>query len=175
MTETVEQPVLTTGRLRLRPLSAEDAAHITLYASAWDVARMTRHIPHPLPPGASEAFIRSVLSGEARETVWAIEVIGDLEGALIGVIGLQDDGEIGYWIGAPFWDTGFATEALQAVVAEARRLGHLRLRAEVFQDNPASARVLSKAGFRYLGEAESFSTARAAIAPVWTYDMDLAG
>jgi RimJ/RimL family protein N-acetyltransferase len=41
--------------------------------------------------------------------------------------------------------------------------------AEVFQDNPASARVLTNAGFEYIGDAEAFSVARNAKVPTWTY------
>ena len=39
----------------------------------------------------------------------------------------------------------------------------------VFQDNPASSRVLTNAGFEYIGEAESFSVARSAMVTTWTY------
>ena len=39
----------------------------------------------------------------------------------------------------------------------------------VFQDNPASARVLVHCGFDYVGDAESYSVARAATVPTWTY------
>ena len=41
--------------------------------------------------------------------------------------------------------------------------------ASVFQDNPASARVLTNAGFEYLGDAEAFSVARDAKVQTWTY------
>jgi len=41
--------------------------------------------------------------------------------------------------------------------------------ASVFQDNPASARVLTNCGFQYLGDAEAFSVARNACVATWTY------
>jgi RimJ/RimL family protein N-acetyltransferase len=41
--------------------------------------------------------------------------------------------------------------------------------ASVFQDNPASARVLTHCGFEYLGDAESYSVARESTVPTWTY------
>ena len=166
------QPVLETERLRLRPLDNADTALIALYAGDQRVARMTRSIPHPLPPGATEAFIARVLSGAAKETVWAMDHKGSRGGELVGLIGLQDDGEIGYWVGAPFWETGFATEAVGAVVTHALSAGdHDLLRAEVFQDNPASARVLTKAGFVYTGEGRAHATARDAEVSVWCYEL----
>ena len=39
----------------------------------------------------------------------------------------------------------------------------------VFQDNPASARVLTNCGFEYVGDAEAFSVARNAKVTTWTY------
>jgi len=41
--------------------------------------------------------------------------------------------------------------------------------AEIFQDNPASARVVTAAGFEYIGDAETFSVARNTLVPTWTY------
>ena len=46
-----------------------------------------------------------------------------------------------------------------------------RIFAEVFQDNPGSARVLTNCGFDYLGDAEAFSVSRNAAVPTWTYTL----
>jgi RimJ/RimL family protein N-acetyltransferase len=55
--------------------------------------------------------------------------------------------ELGYWIAKPFWGNGYATEAARAVVDYAfRERGLNRVLAECFAGNPASARVLEKAG-----------------------------
>jgi RimJ/RimL family protein N-acetyltransferase len=66
------------------------------------------------------------------------------------------------------WNTGFASEAVSAMVA-ANPLMARTLFAEVFQDNTGSARVLTNCGFEYLGDAEAFSLARNAKVPTWTY------
>jgi RimJ/RimL family protein N-acetyltransferase len=76
--------------------------------------------------------------------------------------------EIGYWVAPALWNTGLASEAVQAMVT-ANPHGRTTLFAEVFQDNPASARVLTNAGFDYIGDAEAFSVARNAKVPTWTY------
>ena len=60
------------------------------------------------------------------------------------------------------------SEAVQALV-EANPQKNCTMFAEVFQDNPGSARVLTNCGFEYLGDAESFSVARNALVPTWTY------
>jgi RimJ/RimL family protein N-acetyltransferase len=60
--------------------------------------------------------------------------------------------EIGYWISRNHWGNGFATEATRAVLSVARSLGHDRIEAGHFLDNPASGRVLRKLGFTPTGE-----------------------
>jgi RimJ/RimL family protein N-acetyltransferase len=76
--------------------------------------------------------------------------------------------EIGYWVAPAFWNAGFASEAVRALV-EANPQKNRTIFAEVFQDNAGSARVLTNAGFQYLGDAETFSVARNARVPTWTY------
>ena len=94
-----------------------------------------------------------------------------------GVISLTrihpDQSEVGFWVGPGFWNTGFASEAVAALVA-ANPHNARTLFAEVFQDNPGSARVLTNCGFEYLGDAESWSVARGARVPTWTYVKKIA-
>ena len=51
------QPVVEASRFLLRPLRTSDAGLIGLYTADERVARMTSSIPHPLPPGSTEAFV----------------------------------------------------------------------------------------------------------------------
>lgn len=172
-----DQPDLTTPRLRLRRLAPADAGLIHLYASDARVARMTTSIPHPNPPGSAEAFVARATRRGAEETVWALDAGEERENGLIGLISLkragEGVGEIGYWVAPAFWNAGYASEAVDAVVREAERRGFAALTAEVFQDNLASARVLTRAGFGYAGTGESYSVARGAMTPVFRYRRDL--
>lgn len=169
---TLNQPVIATERFILRPLRPSDAGMIAHYTAGKRVAEGTRAIPHPLPPGASEAFVARALSAERTEDVWAIDGSANKLAELLGVVSLTrmegDQSELGFWIGAGFWNTGFATEAVDALV-KANPHKARTLFAEVFQDNPGSARVLTNCGFVYLGDAESWSVARNARVPTWTY------
>ncbi len=83
---------------------------------------------------------------------------------IIGCIGLAEDGdevELGYWFAREHWGRGFATEAARAVIGLARTLGHRRLVAGHFADNPASGRVLRKIGFSPTGrQRQRFCLAR---------------
>ncbi|MGN7867659.1 hypothetical protein PARHAE_03300 [Paracoccus haematequi] len=168
----LNQPVIATERFILRPLRPSDAGMIAHYTADKRVAEGTRAIPHPLPPGASEGFVARALSADRTEDVWAIDGSANKLAELLGVVSLTrmegDQSELGFWIGAGFWNTGFATEAVEALV-KANPHKARTLFAEVFQDNPGSARVLTNCGFVYLGDAESWSVARDARVPTWTY------
>lgn len=80
----------------------------------------------------------------------------DIDGQAVGGIGfeLQPDvfnrsAEMGYWLGEPFWGRGIMTEAVKAMTSYAfARFDLYRVYAGVFASNPASARVLEKAGYR---------------------------
>ncbi|MFT3689912.1 GNAT family N-acetyltransferase [Paenirhodobacter sp.] len=167
-----QQPVIEAGRFILRPLRRSDAGLISMYTADRRVAEGTRAIPHPLPPGATEAFIARAGSEKRTEDVWAMDGSGEGLAEVLGIVSLTrvepDQSEVGFWVGPGFWNAGFASEAVQALVA-ANPHQSRTLFAEVFQDNPGSARVLSNAGFDYLGDAESWSVARNARVPTWTY------
>lgn len=169
---TTDQPVIETERLVLRPLRPSDAGLMAHYTADRRVAEGTRAIPHPLPPGASEGFVARAMSANRQEDVWAIDGSQAKLAEVLGIVSLTrmegDQSELGFWIGAGFWNTGFATEAVAALVA-ANPHGSRTLFAEAFQDNPGSARVLTNCGFVYLGDAESWSVARDARVPTWTY------
>lgn len=164
--------VVETKRLTLRPLRQSDVGLIANYGADERLARMTTTIPHPYPPGAAEAFVARVTSEDCNENVWAMDATGTGLAELVGLISLdqmdRNQAEIGYWVAPVAWNTGLATEAVEAIIA-ANPLGNDVIFASVFQDNPASGRVLTNAGFNYIGDAESFSVARNAKVATWTY------
>ena len=168
----INQPVIETDRLVLRPLRRSDVGLLDMYGSDERVARMTRSIPHPLPPGAAEQFIQKALDENRTEDVWALDGTAQGLGEVTGLIALEqmdrDQSEVGYWIAPAFWNTGLASEAVTALV-DANPHNDKTMFASVFQDNPASARVLTNTGFEYLGDAEAFSVARGSAVPTWTY------
>ncbi len=157
--------VLTTERLTLRPLKAEDAGPISLHASDAKVARMLARMPHPYPPGAAEAFIETALSGRLKEAVYAIDILQTDSTDMVGVVSLKDRDKgvkrLGYWLGAPAWGRGVGTEAVRAVIDEAfADDGVQRIASDVFLDNLASRRVLAKSGFEFGETFEQFCPAR---------------
>jgi RimJ/RimL family protein N-acetyltransferase len=153
-----------TERLILRPLEFADAARIARFTSDPEVACMVGAIPLPHPRICVEGWI---LITKARKPLGADHVYGvELPGeGLIGCVGAHERKggaiEVGYWFARSYWGHGYATEATRAIALAARELGPVG--AGHFVDNPASGRVLEKAGFAYTGEIEQrFSIARGA-------------
>ena len=172
MEKIVTQPVIETERLVLRPLRKSDKGMIDLYWSDERVAHMTTSIPHPVPPGMSEAYVTRAMADKREADVWAMDGLKSGGAEVMGLISLErmdrNQSEISYWVAPPFWNTGLASDAVQALVA-ANPMENATMFASVFQDNPASARVLTHCGFKYLGDAESFCLARDKTVPTWTY------
>jgi RimJ/RimL family protein N-acetyltransferase len=170
------------GRFILRPVRKSDAGLFAMYAGDKRVAEATHSIPHPLPPGAAEAFVARATAGKTDEDIWVMDGAATGLAEVLGVISLKrmdahrqtgGQSEVRYWVAPAFWNTGIASEAVQALIA-ANPQKNCTIFAEVFQDNPGSARVLTNTGFQYLGDAETFSVARGALVPTWTYIKKMA-
>lgn len=148
---------LETKRLWLRWPRAADAAAIQAMSSFKHVAEMTARVPHPYPPGAAEAHILETRRANAAGTLFGLAMtIKAGQRELVGRIGLnlRDGGgfALGYMMHPDHWGRGFASEAVEAIVAAAFSLTEAdEIHADVRTTNPASRRVLEKADFEFLG------------------------
>jgi len=170
--KTVPQAVIETDRFSLRPIQDSDAGLLAMYLGDARVAEMTKVIPHPLPPEYVENMIERATAPERVDDFWAIDGSAFGHAEVMGVIKMtrldRNQSELRYWVAPAFWRTGIVTQAVGAILT-ANPQGACDIYAEVFQDNPTSARVLTNAGFAYLGDAETFSVARGGVIPTWTY------
>lgn len=177
MSKIIAQITIHAERFDLRPLRMSDMGLIELYAGDKRVATMTSSIPHPLPPGTTEAFVNRCIAHERDEDVWVIDGTKSGGSEVMGLISLtrmdRNQSEVAYWVAPAYWNTGLASEAVQTLV-EANPMENDTMFGAVFQDNPASAKVLTHCGFQYLGDAETFSVARDKTIPTWTYTRKLA-
>ena len=168
----LDQPTITSDRFVLRPLRGSDRGLISMYAADPVLARGTRAIPHPLPPGVIEAMIERSHRPDRVEDVWAMDGSCAGHAEVLGLVSLvrmdRAQSEVFFWVAPAFWNVGFATEALRTLL-QANPHRARQYFAESFQDNPGSARVLTNCGFDYLGDAEAYSLARGAVVPTWTY------
>lgn len=142
--------------LRLRPFVADDVSALVALAGDAEIARWTADIPHPYTGTDAQAFVAKSAQHIADGTEYAFAVERIADGVPIGAVSLRrdgDGGEVGYWIGRPFWCKGYAVEAVRRLVRFAfQDRGLAKLTAGVMADNAPSAKVLQKAGFVFTGE-----------------------
>lgn len=150
-------PVLETERLILRPLRMRDAQDIYAYASDPEVARYVLWEPHT-SLADTRSYIRCMrgLYRRGLPSCWAAELRES--GRVIGTIGFMwysaqnHSAEIGYSFARKEWNRGYATEALQAILASVfTSLSVNRIEAQHDVRNPASGRVMEKCGMKKEG------------------------
>jgi RimJ/RimL family protein N-acetyltransferase len=141
----------------LRPFEPRDADVVQREVSRVEIARSMR-VPHPYPEGGAAEWI-AITAKPGRD--FAIELRET--GELVGSIAIHPDeqhrrGGIGYWIAAAHRRRGYVTEAVRAIIDYGfGELGLNRVHAECHGDNPASARVLEKAGMTHEGTLRQHS------------------
>ena len=151
------QPTLHTERLTLRPFTLDDVAQLRPLVSEKEIAATTMTIPHPYPDGEAERWIgtHQPKFAEGKAAVFAV-TLRDSD-VLVGAIGLSikrehSHAEMGYWIGKPYWNQGYASESTRALLQYAfDTLGLNRIFAHHMTKNPQSGRVMQKIGMTHEG------------------------
>lgn len=149
-------PEIKTERLTLRPLTESDADDVIAILCS-DKVKLTYMLPDfPSKEAALTLFERlRTLSHSAEHLVLGIctdeRVIGFLNDTETngGMI------EVGYALHHDYWNRGYATEALRAVIDELFRLGFTTVRAGYFEENPASGCVMEKSGMHRIGYTDT--------------------
>jgi RimJ/RimL family protein N-acetyltransferase len=143
----------------IRPWRLDDAESLAKHANNRKVWLGLRDLfPHPYTLDDAREFLKKKIV-EQPATVFCVEI----DGAAVGGIGIhrgqdvhQHTATLGYWLGEAFWGHGIMTEAVNAVSDFCfDNLPLRRISAEVFSNNPASARVLEKAGFTFEGRLKN--------------------
>jgi len=155
---------IATERLILRPLETRDRARLISLANNFRVSKNLGTMPYPYTDAAADEWLAKQAELWAGGKTVALAIT--LEGELIGGIGIGvrdgEDWELGYWLGEPYWNRGYGSEAATAL----RNHGFSDLKLERvvaghFADNHASGRILTKLGFRYTSEKARYCLARA--------------
>lgn len=153
----MSQPTIQTDRLLLRAFGPADVPSVQQLASDRSIAASTLSIPHPYKEHMARDWIRSLPEKYAAGELVNFAITHRRESHLIGAMGLKlkmehKRGELGYWIGKPYWNQGYGTEAAQAVIRFGfQELNLNKIYARTFKRNEASERVLQKAGLKYEG------------------------
>jgi ribosomal-protein-alanine N-acetyltransferase len=145
-------PILETPRLFLRRIEPLDARAIYHLAQDAEITRYVAWEPHKTLQDTKE-YIRLFKEEYQKGTCFDFVIATKKRDEVLGLIGCVDINEtnksleIGYWLGRQFWNDGYMTEALRALIDFCfRDLGMERLSAKHFEENAASGRVMQKAG-----------------------------
>ena len=150
-------PVIETKDLLLRPMRMSDAADIYAYASDPEVARYVLWEHRSITE--TRSYIRCIRSQYRHGLPSSWAVVLRKSGRVIGSIGfmgyayIHHAAEIGYSFSRSYWNLGYATQALRAVIVSSfRSLPNLnRLECQHDVRNPASGRVMEKCGMHREG------------------------
>ena len=143
------------GCCEIREFLPEDAGSLARNADNPRIADQLRdHFPHPYTLSHAREWIEQTRS---RQPVSSFAIA--TPGEVLGGIGLQlqrdpriRTAELGYWLAESHWGRGIATRAVSCFSEKAfESFDLIRIYARVFETNPASARVLEKANFRFEG------------------------
>ncbi len=160
-------------RLLLRPPWPEDWNRVLDGIADEGVVRNLARAPWPYSAQDARNFVQ--LPMDLMHPRFLVTRVRDA--ALIGCVGIDKaagDLELGYWIARPYWGQGYATEAGRAALDVAAMLGHKRIMASHFLDNPASGRVLRKLGFEPTGRVvKRHSCGRGEAAATAEYSLEL--
>lgn len=159
---------LKTERLTLRVPGEADAASIERLIGDWDVAQMLGRVPHPYPEGGALEWMAELRPkvAEGKALILGLVEKDRPEAGAIGCVGLEpregwDQLELGYWLGKPYWGRGYMTEAAKALVDHGFGAMALdRIGSGHLPENLASRSVLTKLGFRDVGEEQRWSRPR---------------
>ncbi|NNJ76045.1 MAG: GNAT family N-acetyltransferase [Anderseniella sp.] len=155
-----------TERLLLRPMRETDAPRLVKLANRPEIAHMLATMPHPYSLSDAEDFLDNVRKLPSNAANFAI-TLKDAPDTLIGGTGYgpasgtdkpPHEIDFGYWLGLEYWGKGYATEAAKAVIRHAFEVSSIeQIDTEHLTVNPASGRVLAKAGFVDKGERTCYS------------------
>ena len=152
--------MLKTERLILRRWEDSDAESLFEYAADPDVGPIAGWPPHQSIE-ESRDVIKNVFNGKEAYAICLKtddRAIGAIELKLNGHTDLtdrDDECELGYWLGKPFWGQGIMPEAVKEILRHAfEKIGMTKVWAGYYEGNIKSKRVQEKSGFRYQWKSE---------------------
>ncbi len=171
---------IATPRLILRAPTLSDVAAMVSLANNKQIAENTASMPHPYGAKDAEAWIERSGALAKEKGHRSVVCLKSDEETLIGCAGWGnvpgiDLPQVGYWIGEPNWNNGYATEAAHAMIDHAFTVGGLeRVGCGCRVTNGASRRVIEKCGFQYEGLGMIHFRSHAGSLPILKYQMDRA-
>jgi RimJ/RimL family protein N-acetyltransferase len=167
------QQIIETPRLLLRPFADSDAAQNAKKINDYDIAKNLARVPYPYHLEDSIEFLAWLKTVDARSCFRVITLKSEPQN-LLGAISVEwsedkQNADLGYWLVKEHWGKGLMSEAAIAMVAESFQNGGIeKIISCFFKENPASGKVLARAGFEVTGSCSVFSKAQGAEIPATT-------
>ncbi len=154
----MEQLTIMTARLTLRPFTKNDSVDVQKLVGNVNVSKSTMSIPHPYDNRQATEWIACHQLQWYQKLAVTYAIVYSATNDLVGAISLMDisrgEADLGYWIGEPYWNTGFCTEASNAIIRFAfHAMGLQKLTANHASNNPASGKVMRKIGMAHIGHS----------------------
>ncbi len=174
----MSKPVtILTERLSLGAILATDIPSIIKYAGDAKVAEHMLNLPYPYYEKDAIFWLNLAHQGWQDKSKYIFGIRLQETQELIGGVGLHvesryDRGELGYWIGVPFWGKGYMSEAVAAVLKFGFETGGLN-KVFAIHDivNPASGKVMSKNGMIKEGELKDHIKVKGAYKNIAQYGL----
>ena len=147
-----ESVCLLAGRVCLRPVQPCDADDLAAQINDKEIAANTRTIEYPYPKERAPKWIEMQKKNWREGKAFVFSILDAESDQFMGVTGLNIDNEnhnaeLGYWLGRDYWNQGYCTEAVKLLIDFGfEKLGLHKIYAHHVSRNPASGRVLEKAG-----------------------------
>ena len=157
-----------TERLVLKKLVQADKERLVSLIGDFQVSKTLSNVPYPYTLDDADEWLERSHNQEFNLNIF-------LNDDLIGGVGLtpaEDDFyELGYWLGVEYWGQGYATESVRGLLSYAETNTPCgKIKANVYKENVASAKVLEKNGFKGLEDREVFSISRQENVPSVNYE-----
>lgn len=152
MGNSIQEYEITTDRLTLRLFNEQDANEVARLCNNINIYKSTIYIPHPYTVEDALIWMQSHRKNFEEDKGYELAITIKETGMLIGSIGLSHNkghkhGELGYWIGEPYWNKGYGTDAAKAMLQFAFEVkGMHKVFARFFSSNPASGKIMEKIG-----------------------------
>jgi RimJ/RimL family protein N-acetyltransferase len=153
----IKSHIIKTRYFTLRPYRKRDAPDIVKYINDRTIARNLLSVPYPYTLTDAYDWLRIVRNAARRKYPTRVNFAIEIDGEVVGGTGFfkisGHKAEIGYWLARKHWGKGLMTEVVGEITKFGfHELGLRRIYAHVFTYNPASRRVLEKAGFKLEGK-----------------------
>jgi RimJ/RimL family protein N-acetyltransferase len=161
-------------KVEIRKTKMSDAKALQELINDKEIIKQLEGYPHPCPLSKIKKEIKKSLEDWKKKQAYNFTILADKE--IAGQVVLENPDkhrthyEIGYFLGRKFWNKGIATKAAkEAVKFGFNKLKLKRVWGDNDSDNPASGKVMKKAGFKLEGKLRKHAFRKGKYIDIWIW------